>query len=801
MKKTIIAAAICSVLLTACSYDDENIVENSKNMVETNTQTLAREVLLINDNWSYKREDGDIQKVSLPHSVDKLTVLTVQRNQDGSVSKPKHYEGMNYYSKSFQFNPIQGKRTYIEFDGSAFITKVLLNGKEVGTHTGGFSRFRFDLTEFLQNGNNDLSVMVDNTPYNEKVHDTAFLPANTGQDFTYYGGIYRDVKLVTVSDVNIDAEDYGSQGVYFLQKNTTPSLSDIYSNIRVRNKGNHDFTGYVKTLIKDKSDKIVFSRIDNVTIKNNDVNVLEDDFSLYSIHLWDGVNDPYLYTASVQIFSDAAKILDEVDIPLGLYFTEMSGKNGFKLNGKPYPLQGVAMHQDREKVGWSTTHEMRMEDLDLIHDMGATTVRFSHYPHNLDTGEYSNQLGFLNYLELPIVNRYYSPAIDGDKGEQYLDSAKEQMKELIRQNFNNPSMLFVGNANEIGLTEIFKDHEEDKANSDFLFSLQDTIKDEFSKRFDIDSSYRLTVQASVHPDKLDDPDWQAADVICHNMYFGWYFDSPSKINQYVEAAHKQYPSQPICISEYGAGSSIKSEFASDHPYLTNSVSFSQGKDHSSQYASKLHETYLKTFNTYPYISGTYAWNMFDFSVIGRDEGDTAGRNDKGLMLFDHKTKKELYYLYQSAWSKNPMVYIADKNYGEGEYVTNNDNVKVYSNLDSLFLTVNGQMVRSQQRYNNDKYLPSVFEFKNVGLTEGVNNIEVSGSYKGKTYNDNALRGFSPNKPLSIVKNGIDKTIAEEEGLVTSIGAIVDGSVHIDYINPENNEPVAVDTPAELKVNR
>ena len=729
MNKTFAAVAITSALLLAgCNGNTESTeVEN-----EIKVPSNVRDVSNINAGWAFKMayenddalasgfDDSEWEEVNLPHSVD------ADRITNYDPTDPP-FKGVSTYRKHLNFKHVNDKRQYLEFDGAAMISQIFVNGKFAGEHVGGFSRFRVDITDFLIDGENAIAIQIDNRSYTPGVHDTAFLPMETGQDWIYYGGLYRDVKLLEVSSVSIDAEDYGSSGVYFLQKETTDNTSEIYSNIRIRNKKDSDFSGHVRTVIKDAADKIIYSQLSPVNAESNTVMSVENEFTLSDIHLWDGIKDPYLYQVFVQVLDGEQNIIDQVEQPLGLRYFSFDADKGFLLNGEEYTLRGVAMHQDRDVVGWSTTKEMREADLETIREMGGNSVRFSLYPHNIDTAEYSNKIGFLNYIELPIANSYLNETDHGEAGAQYLESAKEQMRELVRQNFNYPSMGVVGNSNEVGL-----DPEPDnEAKTAWLQSLSDVIKEEFGERFGEEVPYRKTTLATVSTDVIGDPDWDTVEMPCHNVYLGWYNSTISSAPSFMDSMKAAYPDIPFCLSEYGAGVSNLPEFAAENPVMG---------DHSSQWGTLFHEGYLKAITERDWIWGTYVWVMYDFAVSTRNEGDTIGRNDKGLVRFDHTTKKDQYYLYQANWSDEPMVHIVDKSLEQ----TVSREVKVYSTLDELTLSINGEVVGKKLRTENDSALQGVFiwsasETESFINTEEQNTILVSGNDNGESYSDTFSR--------------------------------------------------------------
>lgn len=751
-----LSSVAAAMMLSGCDLDksDQKTEDVSKLTIDFNSS--PRVVTNLNLGWNYQMAYSDPDaiasdyddsgdrwgSVTLPHSVD------ADRITNYDPTDPP-YKGISTYRKKLSLAKAPGRRQYLEFDGAAMITKVFVNGQEAGEHVGGFSRFRIDITDFAVDGDNTVVIQIDNRSYTPGVHDQAFLPMETGQDWIYYGGLYRDVKLVEVGEVGLDAEDYGSAGIYFLQKETTNESSDIYANIRVRNKSEGKFNGSVVTIIKDAEGTIVYSALAPITVEDKQVKVLESNFTLNDIHLWDGVNDPYLYEVYVQVLDDQQKVIDQVEQPLGLRYYEFDAQRGFLLNGKPYQLKGVAMHQDRDVVGWSSTKEMREADLDTIRDMGVNSVRFSLYPHNIDTGEYSNKVGLLNYIELPIANSYLNETDHGEFGAQYLESAKEQMRELVRQNFNFPSMGVVGNSNEVGLDP----NPDNPAKTAWLQSLSDVIKEEFGERFGQHVPYRKTTLATVSTDVIGDPDWDTAEMPCHNVYLGWYNSTIESAPSFMDSMKAAYPDIPFCLSEYGAGVSNKPEFASENPVMG---------DHSSQWGTMFHEGYLKAITEREWIWGTYVWVMYDFAVSTRNEGDTIGRNDKGLVRFDHTTKKDQYFLYQANWSEAPMVHIVDKSLEQAV----SRQVKVYSTLDELTLRINGKLVGSKLRGEYDSLLPGVFvwtsEENDAFFNTGEENmIVVSGAEGNTVYSDDFKRFAKEYAGTTIYSTQLAVTTSDE----------------------------------------
>lgn len=724
MKRIVFPLASLAVALVMSGCNSSSSSKNDDRDWEF--ESVPRIQTTINQDWSYLQDYASVdstqenydsshwQRLSLPHAWD------VEAGQNGG----DYFYGESTYRKTLNISSIsKEKNYYLEFEGVALISKVFVNGDLAGLHNGGFSTFRIDVTDFIKLGENQVTVQVDNRLSSMKPEidnnfgRETFLPLDAGADFTWWGGIYRDVHFLELNNVSIDAEDFGGPGIYLSQKSVSRTKAEVELTIHIRNKSEEPFHGQVAITIRDVEDKEVKTLFLDAELEEREALVLADNFVLENPHLWNGVKDPYLYQVYVQLI-EQGEVIDEVNQPLGLRSFEFKPGEGFFLNGELYPLRGVAMHQDYIDVGWATSQKQRIESLDLVKDMGANTIRFSHYPHSIDSQAYSDQLGFINWVEIPMIN-----AVSLDAS--YLQSAKQQLTEMIKQHYNHPSVGVWGITNEINV-----------ANPVGPVDTANLIKQLSSYAHELDGDeYRKTVQAAVLFDPVDSPLHQAVDINSYNRYDGWYMGTTEDFGLFMDEFKQAHPDRVIGVSEYGAG--VSPYWHSDTPIMA---------DHSEQYSQFLHEGYLTQIEMRPHLWGTHIWNMFDFTAHNRDEGDTKGRNDKGMVSLDRQLKKDAYYLYQAAWSNKPMVHIASKRQMEpcpdglnrpsdlcGPEGSTRSYVKAYSNLDALTLYINGGEHSTLTQEDNAYRV--AFEWKELNLEPGQYSIEVRGEQAGIVYSD------------------------------------------------------------------
>lgn len=587
----------------------------------------------INDDWFFLKDNlpladidaGKMERIDLPHTWN---------NVDGQDGGNDYYRGTCVYYKKIKIYISKNEAAYLEFNGVAMTAKVYFNGRELFTHKGGYSRFRVNVTEHLSvAGENDLVVYVDNGRNREIYPQRA--------DFTFYGGIFRDVNLIITGKNHFALDYYGSNGVKI-----TPSVD---GNVHVECFFNQAIRDVLKVCIFDGG-KVVSEK--EVTVNGDRCSL---DLRVENVRLWDGVEDPHLYTLVASI-SD-----DEVSARFGFRSFAIDPERGFLLNGREYPLIGVSRHQDRFGVGSAITKEMHREDLEMIFEMGANTIRLAHYQHDQYVYDLCDEMGFLVWAEIPYISEHMEEAVD---------NIFTQMTELIVQNYNHPSIYCWGLSNEI--TVVGGETEE-------IIDVHRKLN-ELCHRLD---ATRVTTIANLFTLDTDSELNRIPDVRAYNLYFGWYVGDYSETGKWLDEFHRKYPSLGIGISEYGADANV--QFQTSSPIRG---------DYSESYQALYHENMLKMRETRPYIWVMYVWNMFDFASDARDEGGKKGINQKGLVSFDRKIKKDAFYIYKAYLSREPFVHISGRRYRKRN--ESRTEVKIYSNLKEISLYVDGMFVERKE---------------------------------------------------------------------------------------------------------
>ncbi|WP_240838059.1 glycoside hydrolase family 2 protein [Acidaminobacter sp. JC074] len=631
----------------------------------------------INSEWQFllkdlERQDlssQDFSLVELPHTWN---------NIDGVSGGNDYHRGKAWYLKKLDIDSKHQGSIFLDFEGVNSICDVYLNDQHLGRHEGGYSGFRYDITELVSE-ENKLEVLVDNS------HDETVYPLFA--DFTFYGGIYRDVNIIYTNDVHFNKMDLASTGVYISQNDVTDTYAKV--NVKALVCANEEKEVSVQAAWYDADGKLVLSDEISKTVSGQDT--IEMDMLIENPVLWNGVENPYQYKCLVYLKVDG-DILDTEEIMIGLRYFEFDEQKGFFLNGKRLQLNGVSRHQDRAEAGNALTHEHQLEDMAIIKEMGANSIRLAHYQHNQFFYDLCDKEGMVVWAEIP----YISKTSDTDATAS---NAISQMRELIRQSYNHASIVMWGVQNEVGMFG------EEKPLEQIAREIHDVVKEE--------DTTRVTTQAQVMMIQEDDPAHYATDTVAWNKYYGWYVGEAEEFIPFIEKFREINPNKAFGISEYGAEGILN--WHSDEPKV---------KDYTEEYHAIYHEKTLKIFNQYDFIWGTYVWNMFDFGSDMRDEGGVQGMNNKGLVTFDRKTRKDAFYFYQSMWSDKPMLHITSKRFVDRhlDQIT----VKVYSNQDDVKLTHNGQEISLGKREDTVYYF-------DVLLAEGQNLIEAfAGDLSDKT---------------------------------------------------------------------
>ena len=591
-----------------------------------------RNIKNINENWVFVKEN-EKSTVNLPHTWNGI---------DGQDGGNDYYRGKCTYIKEIaKADMPQGEEIYLQLDGVNSSAFVYFNSKLVCTHHGGYSTFRVKLENIKDN--NEIKIEADNSP-NDFVYPQQ-------ADFTFYGGIYRDVTLIGVEKNHFDLDFFGAPGIQI-----TPIVNGDKADVNV------------KTYITGGGEV-------RVTVNGETKTGTDVDFIVDNPHLWNGVADPYLYNAVAELIVDG-EVVDRVESRFGIRSFKADPQKGFILNGKPYPLRGVSRHQDRPGIGNALLPEHHREDIELICEMGANTIRLAHYQHAQYFYDLCDEKGLVVWAEIPYISSHL---------EKGVENTKTQMTELIAQNYNHPCIVTWGLSNEITMSgassAVVENH---KMLNDLVHSMDKT---------------RPTTEAVVTMCSMDNEYVHISDIVSYNHYFGWYGGNVNMYGPWFDKFHEKYPDKAIGISEYGC------EALNWH-----ATDIAQG-DYTEEYQAYYHEELIKQIAVRPYLWATHVWNMFDFAADARAEGGENGMNHKGLVTFDRKYKKDSFYAYQAWLSDKPMLHICSKRYIDR--VENKVKIKVYSNQDEVELFANGESVGVQKK---GEFPFFTFEVKNEGET-------------------------------------------------------------------------------------
>ena len=616
-----------------------------------------RTVTNINRKWAFTKQSTEIPSaidnkwdfVSLPHTWNAL---------DGQDGGNDYYRGTAIYAKELDKEDLpEAERYYIEINGANSSADLYVNGKKYAHHDGGYSTWRCDITEEIAQ-KTMIVLAVDNAP-NDRVYPQV-------ADFTFYGGLYRDVNIIGVSDSHFDLDYYGGPGI-----KVTPAIDGKDANVEIEVFVTNSKMGqYLQYTVLDAEGEVV-------------ANVATDDTKIHvaieNVHLWNGRKDPYLYTVEVNLVEDK-EILDNISTRFGCRTFRVDPDKGFILNGESYPLRGVSRHQDRWGIGNALLPEHHAEDIELICEVGATTIRLAHYQHNQYFYDLCDEKGLVIWAEIPYISNH----MPGGR-----ENTISQMKELITQNYNHASICVWGLSNEITM--------KGDADPDLLenHNILNDLVHEMDKT-------RLTTIAAVSPCPINSPYIQIPDLVSYNHYFGWYGGDTTMNGPWFDKFHKTHPNIPIGISECGCEA------------LDWHTSDPKQGDYTEEYQAFYHEELIRCIHERPYLWATHVWNMFDFGADARAEGGENGQNHKGLITMDRKYKKDAFFAYKAWLNPEPMVHICGKRYIDRvEDVTK---ITVYSNRPTVELFANGTSLGVQQ--NNG--LPFFYyEVPNAGVTHLV----------------------------------------------------------------------------------
>jgi beta-galactosidase len=702
----------------------------------------ARTTLMLSDGWRFRQDDaltgaerpdfpdGSWSKVSVPHTWNRVGYYLDRGDHINRPDNLNKTQGIGWYRLQFTAPAMRGKRAWLEFDAASRTAEVWLNGVRLGSHAGGFSRFRFDATAAMRPGANLLAVKTDNRQPKEAGPTADVLPL-TG-DFFVHGGIYRPVRLVVTDAVHFDMLDYGGPGVYATTASIAGGVATLSLRAKLRNDGHTAANLRLVARLFDAGGKVAGTVEQPASLTAGEGRELSQTLVVKDAHLWQGVEDPYLYTMEVEVRGRAGKVLDRLSQPFGIRQMRLDAERGFFLNGRPLKLHGVGMHQDREGKGWALSEANIEDDVKTIRDMGANTIRLTHYQHGLPVHALADRYGLILWDEIPLVTAWTIGSEQLEPSAGLLANARQQLQELIRQNFNHPSVAVWGIANEVDFG---------RGRPDFLGKAPKAVPDPMpmlrglnalAKQED-PSRPTVLAQCCENRGMPQVPNTaEVTDAAGANLYFGWYYGKPQDLSSHLDALHAKRPQQPLAVTEYGGGGATS--LHTDDPQ-GGPVEFT-GRIQPEEYQTWLHEENWRILGAKQYLWATWLWNSFDFATTTRREGDSQDINTKGLVTYDRQVKKDAFYFYRANWSPQPTVHIVGRRYDDRAYAATD--VRVYSNAGSTDLSLNGRSLGVKQDCPD-----RICTWPAVRLAGGTNRLVATGTYPTGRVDDSIAWHVAP----------------------------------------------------------
>lgn len=726
-----IMLCLCTMMLPVGAQD-----VRSPKAVRASSEGPRTEVPLRNG-WRFKlapdaapdpsaEPDSTWTTVSVPHTWNRVGYYKDHpETHINTAQNVVNTQGVGWYKLTFQAPAdAAGMKSFLQFDAASRMATVWLNGKLLGTHKGGFSRFRLDSTAALKPGEaNLLTVKVDNTKPALGTPTADILPL-TG-DFFVYGGLYRPVSLIVTKKTHLDLLDYGSSGIYATTTSVDAGNAQVQVRARVSNDSEQSETILVRAMLVDREGKVAGQHEESVAIAPATVGESKLTIAVPHAHLWQGVVDPYLYKLVVQISRKPVGVLDRVSIPFGIRQVRFDPNAGLFLNGKHVTVHGVGYHQDREGKGWASGPEDVDADVAMMREMGVTGIRLTHYQHGQPIHDLADRNGLVVWDEIPLVSQW-TLGDDMEPTPALQENARQQLRELISQDFNHPSVVTWSIANEVDFG---------RSIPGFLGSASRRVPDPlpFLRQLNdlahaLDATRPTTLATccearSAAPDAAIPITASVTDLSGANRYFGWYYDTPADLSPHLDTLHKTRPEQPMAVTEYGAGGAISlhSDNALGGPESRN-------RPQAEEYESYIHEQNWMTLRSKPYLWATFLWNSFDFGSTTRSEGNAQDINTKGIVTFDHKYKKDPYFFYKANWTNTPTVHVNSRDYQERAYRV--VDVRVYSNASKTSLSVNGKPVGALQSCPEH-----ICVWNAVELRPGANAVVATGSFPAGPLSD------------------------------------------------------------------
>lgn len=664
----------------------------------------GRTVQPFNDGWQFKKgavANDTILYSSSFHEWEPVSIPHTWNNTDMQTARNNYYAGEAYYKKSYlPDTSLKGKRIFLRFEGVGSVAEIYVNKHFAGNHLGGYSAFVVEISDMLKYGvQNQIVVKVNNASRPDVI------PVNNVL-FGVYGGIYRPVSLIVTDKINIAVTDNASSGVYITQNNVNAAHAGIGLKIKLENKYRDFRTVTLSAVISQMDGSSVVKKDTMVVISPQGRQFIEQQLQIEKPHLWQGLEDPYLYRVTIRVFG-GNRLIDEVIQPLGVRKFELRAGDGMYLNGRKVPMYGVCRHQDWWQLGSALTNVQHDTDLALIKEIGATTIRLAHYQQSDYFYSKCDSTGFIVWAEIPFVN---------EVSTHEADNARQHLTELIRQNYNHPCIYVWGLHNEV------------YSPAPYVVSLTATLND-LAKTED-PYRYTISVNGFGNPGHAVNMN---ADIQGINRYFGWYEKTVYDMLPWIEGMEKNYPGYKVMLAEYGAEANVnqQQELVGD---TGDCCGFN--RNYNETFATHLHEVQWGYIASHPYLLASYLWNMFDFATPASAQGGVPARNMKGLVTFDRKTKKDPFYWYKANWSKEPVLYITQRRVTKRSHRVTN--VTVYSNIGIPRLFVNGKECKSFVKGTTAVH----YIFENIRLRKGKNSIEAKAFNKGNTLTDSIVWFYS-----------------------------------------------------------
>ena len=733
MKTNLLAGlALCALYAPIVAAKDVAADAGAAAMVRPSEQ--GRSVVELANGWHFRKgselgsnsapegiafNDAGWQQVSVPHTWNRIGTYEAAADVPGSAGRVvDKYMGVGWYRRDLPAIKVgPGRRLWLEFDAASRTAEVWLNGVLLGHHDGGFSRFRFDATDALRaHGPNVLAVKVDNSQpeIGNATADTLPLAG----DFFVQGGLYRPVRLVETADTHFAMNDFGGPGVYARTLTIGKDGADVAVLSRLSNQRGAPFSGTVVARLVDSSGKQAAVVTAPLKIAANGSAQAEQTLKVAAPHLWQGTADPYLYSLVVELRDARGHVIDSKVQDFGIRQFHIDPDKGFFINGKHVALHGVGLHQDSMNTGWAMSRADVAKQVATIRDMGANTIRLTHYQHGKAVHDLADQTGLVLWDEIALVTAWTLDDAAGKAPAGIVANARQQLKELIRQNYNHPSVAVWGVANEVDFGPM---------RPDFL--------GRGIKASPVDPTPLLKDLAALVA--REDPERPATLATCcedrgmpavpivadavpvsgANRYFGWYYGVPADLGPHLDALHARRPQQPQAITEYGAGAALS--IHTDNPL--GGPHDMGGRNQPEEYASWVHEQTWPVIEKRPYIWASWLWNAFDFATVTRKEGDSQDINTKGLVSYDGSIRKDDFYYYRAQWSAAPTVHVTDRRYRQRAYPVTD--VRVYSNAPVTSLSVNGHVLGALRDCPN-----RICVWPDVRLAAGANTIAATGTF-------------------------------------------------------------------------